>query len=49
MCDMGEKQWQVCKMCCDQLTLLLLSLALCELQHKEDDEVILGDKLSALK
>jgi len=41
-----EKHWEVCKMCCDSLTLLLLSFALWELQHEEDDEVILGDGLS---
>lgn len=41
-----EKQWKACKMCCDKVALPLLSLALWDLQHEEDDEVILGDRLS---
>lgn len=36
-------------MCCDRVTPLLLSLALWELQHEEDNEVILGDKLSTVQ
>lgn len=44
-----EKEWKACKMCCDEVTLLLLSLALWEPQHGEDDEVMPGDKLSTIQ